>query len=34
MGRHCSVVKAGIVKNELYPWATGTGVLARGQPLK
>jgi uncharacterized protein YciI len=27
-------VKAGLVKNELHPWATGSGVLASGQPLK
>lgn len=27
-------VKAGLVKNELHPWATGTGVLASGQSLR
>jgi uncharacterized protein YciI len=28
------VVKAGILKSELHPWATGKGVLASGQPLQ
>ncbi|HXH68398.1 MAG TPA: YciI family protein [Candidatus Limnocylindrales bacterium] len=28
------VVKAGILKAELHPWATGKGVLASGQPLQ
>ena len=28
------VVKAGILKPELHPWATGKGVLASGQPLQ
>ena len=28
------VVKAGILKPELHPWATGKGVLAAGQPLQ
>jgi len=27
-------VKAGLVKGEIHPWGTGTGVLASGQPLK
>jgi uncharacterized protein len=27
-------VKAGILKPELHPWATGKGVLASGQPLQ
>ena len=27
-------VKAGLLKPELHPWATGAGVLAAGQPLK
>ena len=28
------VVKAGLLKPELHPWATGKGVLASGQPLQ
>ena len=28
------VVKAGILRTELHPWATGKGVLASGQPLQ
>ena len=28
------VVKAGVLKAELHPWATGKGVLASGQPLQ
>jgi uncharacterized protein YciI len=28
------VVKAGVLKPELHPWATGKGVLASGQPLQ
>jgi protein TonB len=28
------VVKAGVLKTELHPWATGKGVLASGQPLQ
>jgi uncharacterized protein YciI len=28
------MVKAGILKAELHPWATGKGVLASGQPLQ
>jgi uncharacterized protein len=28
------VVKAGMLKAELHPWATGKGVLASGQPLQ
>jgi len=27
-------VAAGIIKNEMHPWATGAGVLASGQPMK
>jgi len=27
-------VKAGLLKTELHPWATGKGVLASGQPLQ
>lgn len=27
-------VKAGLVKTEIHPWATGKGVLATGQPLQ
>jgi len=28
------IVKAGVLKPELHPWATGKGVLASGQPLQ
>jgi uncharacterized protein YciI len=28
------VVKAGVLRAELHPWATGKGVLASGQPLQ
>lgn len=28
------IVKAGVLKAELHPWATGKGVLASGQPLQ
>jgi uncharacterized protein len=28
------IVKAGFVKTEIHPWATGKGVLAAGQPLQ
>jgi uncharacterized protein YciI len=27
-------VKAGVLKTEIHPWATGKGVLASGQPLQ
>ncbi|MFZ1049611.1 MAG: hypothetical protein WAN41_02890, partial [Candidatus Sulfotelmatobacter sp.] len=27
-------VKAGLLKTEIHPWATGKGVLASGQPLQ
>jgi uncharacterized protein len=27
-------VKAGLLKSEIHPWATGKGVLASGQPLQ
>lgn len=27
-------VKAGVLKPEIHPWATGTGALAPGEPLK
>jgi uncharacterized protein len=27
-------VKAGLLKTEIHPWATGKGVLAQGQPLQ
>ena len=26
-------VKAGLLKTEIHPWITGTGVLAPGQPM-
>ncbi len=28
------IVKAGLLKTEIHPWATGKGVLASGQPLQ
>jgi uncharacterized protein YciI len=28
------IVKAGLLKTEIHPWATGKGVLAPGQPLQ
>ena len=28
------VVKAGLLKAEIHPWGTGTGVLASGQPMQ
>lgn len=27
-------VKAGLLKTEIHPWGTGTGVLATGQPMQ
>jgi len=32
--QHDPTVKAGLLKAEIHPWATGKGVLASGQPMR
>jgi uncharacterized protein YciI len=34
LGQEDPAVKAGLLRPELHPWATGKGVLASGQPLQ